>query len=165
MHHWLENWTKLITSYMTVSPKIISNIIIFLNQLFGYHANSEDPDQQVSSASFQRSSIKISRMTSKVEHDLYLMMLYPYVNFEWNWCILSNVIDWEPKVWRRLTLPLLVIPSLFSRHFVICPLAQSAASDQILHCLLTYCTIKIWMNWKLTSYQTTLKLEIDLFNW
>ena len=40
-------------------------------------------------------------MTSKFQLDLYLTILYPSVNFEWNWCIPPKVIDRKPKLWRR----------------------------------------------------------------
>ena len=46
-------------------------------------------------------SVKILQMTSLFELDLYSMMLYPFLNFEWNWCIPSKVIDLKPKLWRH----------------------------------------------------------------
>ena len=44
-------------------------------------------------------SVKILQMISKFKLDLYFIMFYPSVNFDWNWCIPSKVIDREPKVW------------------------------------------------------------------
>ena len=41
--------------------------------------------------------------TTISELDLYLMMLYRSVKFEWNWCIPSKVIDWKPKCDNRTT--------------------------------------------------------------
>ena len=35
-------------------------------------------------------SVKNLQMISKFKLDLYLMMLYPSVNFEWNWCITAS---------------------------------------------------------------------------
>ena len=53
----------------------------------------------------RHNSVQILRMTAKFEFEVYLMMHYPCVNFQWNWCIPSKVIDWKPKVlqcgWRR----------------------------------------------------------------
>ena len=43
--------------------------------------------------------IKIKLMISKSKLNLYLIMLYPSVNFEWNWCIPSKVILLS-KLWR-----------------------------------------------------------------
>ena len=48
-------------------------------------------------------SITMLPMISKFKLDLYLTMLYQYVNIESNWCIPLKVIDREPKVWQNLS--------------------------------------------------------------
>ena len=37
-------------------------------------------------------------MVSKIILDLYFSVLYPSANYEWNWSILSKVIDRKPRV-------------------------------------------------------------------
>ena len=44
-------------------------------------------------------SAKILQITSTFKFDMYLLMIYPSVKFEWNWCIPSKV--WQRGRWRR----------------------------------------------------------------
>ena len=48
-------------------------------------------------------SLKILRMTSEFELDLYFMMLYPSVYFEWDCYIPSKVIDRKPQFSQTLS--------------------------------------------------------------
>ena len=42
---------------------------------------------------------------------------------------------------------------------------HNAASDQVLHFLLTECSFKIWIKIKKKKHPTTLKTEMDWSNW